>query len=400
MSDPADAGMARPVEVRLGAGLTDFMRQTARPGLINMAAGIPSDDALPVDELREAAIAVIRERPLAALRYHAPEGDEDLREMIAARLRGRGVSVEAGRLVITTGCSQGLAILISLLVRPGDVVACERPAYYALLELVSRAGGLALQVPCGLDTGPDPGAVEACLARWRPKCLVVCSSLSNPSGATVPEEARGRIVESCRRHGVRLIEDEIYADLRDDGGGRPMLAHDDGSAVSLVSSFSKTVAPGLRIGYAVPGDLFEPFVRRKCIEDIHGAAIAEAVVAEFLGRGCLGPHLERLRQFYAARRRLAREAVLRSFPDGTEVGSPIGGFVLWVRLPAGIDLDAIHARAMGAGVSFCHGDVFFAEKPERPCIRLNCAKASEADLLRGIGILGELLRACGETIRR
>lgn len=395
MKAPASDSAVRPVEVRLGAGLTDFMRQTAKPGLINMAAGIPADDALPADDLREAANAAMRERPLAALGYHAPEGDAGLREMIASRLRGRGVSVRGEDVVITTGCSQGLAISISLMVGPGDLVACEGPAYYALLELISRAGGLALQVPCGLDSGPDPDAVEDCLARWRPKCLVVCSSLSNPSGATVPEEARGRIVESCRKHGARLVEDEIYADLRDDGGGRPLLAHDDGSTVSLVSSFSKTVAPGLRIGYAVPGNLFEPFVRRKCIEDIHSASIAEATVAEFLRRGRFDPHLARLREFYAARRRLVREAVLREFPSGTEVSSPVGGFVIWVRLPNGVDLDAVQAVAMAAGVSFCHGGVFFAVPPDRPCMRLNCAKASEAELLRGIGILGELARKFG-----
>lgn len=391
MSGLGPSSEVRPVEVRLSAGLTDFMRQTARPGLINMAAGIPSDDALPVDDLREAATVALDGRALAALGYHAPEGDVELRELIAERLRGRGARVGAEGVVITTGCSQGLAIMISLMVRAGDVVACERPAYYALLEMISRAGGLALQIPSGLDSGPDPETVEGCLARWRPKCLVVCSSLSNPSGATVPAGARARIVESCRRHGVRLLEDEIYADLRDDGGGEPMLASDDGSTVSLVSSFSKTVAPGLRVGYAVPGAVFESFVRRKCIEDIHSSAIAEATVAEFLRRGRLDPHLARLREFYGARRKLARQAVLRAFPPGTEVSSPIGGFVLWARLPVGVDLDAAQARAMEAGVSFCHGGVFFAETPERPCMRLNCAKASEADLLRGIGILGELL---------
>ncbi len=382
----------RPVEVRLSSGLTDFMRQTARPGLINMAAGIPSDDALPVDGLREAAGAAMRDRALSALGYHAPEGDIELRELIAARLRGRGVGVGAEGVVITTGCSQGLAIMISLLVKPGEVVCCERPAYYALLELISRAGGLALQIPSGLDTGMNPDAVEECLSRWRPRCLFVCSSLSNPSGATVPPEARARIVESCRRHGVRIVEDEIYADLRDDGGGEPMLARDDGSTVSLVSSFSKTVAPGLRIGYAVPGSVLEPFVRRKCIEDIHSAAIAEATVAEFLRRGMLDPHLGRLRTFYGARRRLAREAVLRAFPEGTEVSAPVGGFVIWVRLPEGLDLDAVHAGAMASGVSFCHGGVFFAGAPDRPCMRLNCAKASEEELVRGIGILGGLLK--------
>lgn len=391
MSGPVTRSEVRAVEVRLSAGLTDFMRQTARPGLINMAAGIPSDDALPVDDLREAVGVAMRDRAIGALGYHAPEGDIGLREAIAERLRGRGVRVGAEGVVITTGCSQGLAIMISLMVRAGDVVACERPAYYALLELISRAGGLALQIPSGLDSGPDPDAVEECLARWRPKCLVVCSSLSNPSGATVPAGARARIVESCRRHGARLVEDEIYADLRDDGGGEPMLALDDGSTVSLVSSFSKTVAPGLRIGYAVPGAVFEPFVRRKCIEDIHSSSIAEATVAEFLRRGRLDPHLARLREFYAARRRLAREAVLRAFPHGTEVSSPMGGFVLWARLPSGVDLDAVQMGAMEQGVSFCHGGVFFAERPERPCVRLNCARASEADLRRGIGILGELL---------
>jgi DNA-binding transcriptional MocR family regulator len=392
MNAEACGSEVRPSEVTLAAGLCDFMRQTVRPGLINLAAGIPADSALPIEGLRVAMSAALAANPHAAWGYHAPEGDAGLRELIAARLRARGADVDAKDLIITTGCSQGLAIMVSLLVRPGDVVACEGPAYYALLELISRAGGLALQVPSRVDTGPELAAVDECLARWRPKCMVVCSSLSNPSGATVPEGARAELVEICRRHKVRLVEDEIYGDLRDDGGGRPLLAFDNGDAVSYVASFSKTVAPGLRIGYAAPGALLEPFVRRKCIEDIHSATVAEAAVREFLAAGRMEPHLAGLRRFYAHRRAMAREAVRRGFPEGTQVSDPPGGFLLWVRLPRRIDLAAALQRALAANVSFCDGRGFYAQEPGESCMRLNCAKASEEDLLRGIGILGGILR--------
>jgi DNA-binding transcriptional MocR family regulator len=187
---------------------------------------------------------------------------------------------------------------------------------------------------------------------------------------------------------VRIIEDDIYAELVDAGAPKPMLAFDDGSTVSCVTSFSKSVSPGLRAGFCVPGSLFEQAATLKCQEDMHGSVVSEGTLRAFLEMGALEPHLATLRERNRRRRSIARDAIQRTFPKGTHVAEPIGGYMLWVRLPDSVDLARARERARASGVVFCGGDVFFPAEAPGKFMRLNCAKASEEELIRGLEILG------------
>ena len=381
------------------ARLVDFMRQADQPSLINLAAGVPGLDALPFAALREAAQAAFAAEGASLFGYHHPEGDRALRALLAQRLAGRGVAGAAAEGIVTaTGCTQALAVMLSVLVRPGEIVACEAPAYYGLLEWIAEAGARGLPLPVG-EAGLDLDATEEALTRWKPKCLVVCTSLSNPSGATLTEAQRERLVRICRAAGVRLIEDDIYAELLDSGAPKPCRAFDDGTTVSFVSSFSKTVSPGLRVGYCVPGtpELHDAFAARKCQSDLHSSVLSEVLLRVFLERGSLDPHLAWLRERNLRRRTLALEAIGRSFPPGTEVNAPWGGYMLWVQLPPTVDLAQAAARARAAGVVFAGGSVFFpipaGESRRATQVRLNCARAAEPDLERGVEILGKIVSA-------
>lgn len=377
------------------------MRQADRPDLINLAAGVPGLDALPFAALRTATEQALTNDGASMFAYHHPEGDPELRSLLATRLQARGVAdISAGQLVITTGCTQALQAMLSVLVRPGDTVACEAPAYYGLLELIAEAGARVLPLPVvSGGAGLDLDATEAALTRWRPKCLVVCTSLSNPSGATMPEASRERLVRICRATGVRLIEDDIYAELLDSGAPKPCRAFDDGSTVSFVTSFSKTISPGLRVGYCLPGtpELHDAFAARKCQLDLHSSVVSETILRTFLACNAFEPHLAWLRERNVRRRGLALDAIGRSFPEGTEVDAPWGGYMLWVQLPAGADLVKIQTEARAAGVAFAAGHAFYAsptgESRPAPHIRLNCAKAAEPDLERGVEILGKIVSA-------
>ncbi|MDD5349271.1 MAG: PLP-dependent aminotransferase family protein [Chthoniobacteraceae bacterium] len=391
--------MIEPFLFQAPARLVDFMRQADQPEWINLAAGVPGLDALPFAALREAAGEVFASDGASLFSYHHPEGDPALRTLLAERLGTRGVAALTSKNIVTTsGCTQALQVLLSVLVKPGDTVACEAPGYYGLLELIAEAGARILPLPVSPDgSGIDLDAAESALARWKPKCLVVCTSLSNPTGATLPGIHRGRLVALCRAEGVRLIEDDIYAELLDNGAPKPCRSWDDGSTVSFVSSFSKTVSPGLRVGYCVPGtpELEDAFAARKCQQDLHSTVISEAILRAFLRKGCLDPHLDWLRERNQRRRELALDAIGRSFPPGTEVSAPWGGYMLWVRLPEGIDSDAFRTQAHGASVAFADGSAFFARQPggtpPAPHIRLNCARAAEPDLERGVEILGKIV---------
>lgn len=383
-----------PTPITSCARLLDFMREADRPGLINLAAGVPGLDALPQPALAAATQRALERDGARLFAYHHPEGDLELRELVAERLQMRGVVAQGKGIVVVTGCTQALQLMLSITVQPGDVVACEAPAYYGLLELLSAARVRVLPLPVADVHGLDPDAIAPLLEQWRPKVVVVCSSLSNPSGATLPESRRERLVQLCGHLGIRLIDDDIYGELRDEGPLSPLRRWDpEGRIVSYVSSFSKSISPGVRVGVCQPAaDLHEELANRKCQQDLHGSVVSEAILREFLFAGHFPPHLEWLRARNRQRRALASATVRESFPAGTELWEPAGGYMLWARLPHGVNMLEVRELALEQKIVFGNGAAFFTEPAERPCVRLNCAKASEADLEHGIRTLGRLLR--------
>jgi DNA-binding transcriptional MocR family regulator len=268
------------------------------------------------------------------------------------------------------------------------------------LELIAEAGARVLPIPVLPGAGIDLTATEELLGRWKPKCLFVCTSLSNPSGATLPPRNRERLVEICRAAGVRLVEDDIYGELLDSGAPKPCRAFDDGGTVSFVSSFSKSVSPGLRVGYCIPGTevLHDAFAAKKTQQDLHSAVMTEVILRKFMERGSFDPHLCWLRERNQRRRELALNAIGRSFPEGTKVDAPWGGYMLWIELPPEVDLCRARTQARAAGVVFAAGSAFYAAPVHGlptglgRSIRLNCAKAAEPELERGVEILGKVLR--------
>jgi DNA-binding transcriptional MocR family regulator len=353
--------MTEPFTFTPPGRLIDFMRQADEPGLINLAAGVPGLDSLPCDALQKALGRAFAEEGPAMFGYHHPEGDWRLRELLAVRLQARGTTIQGQDLFTVTGCQQGLQLLLSALVKPGDIVACEVPAYYALLELIAVAGARILPMPVRGPEGFDLQEIDVLLERWKPKCLFVCTTLSNPSGSTIPESRREAFVEICRKHGVRVIEDDIYAELMDGGAPKPLRAFDDGSTVSYVSSFSKSVSPGLRAGLCVPGNIYEEVAVRKVQQDMHSSVVSEVALRCFLEDGAMDPHLERLRVRNQRRRSIAIETIARGL-------------------------------ARPHRVVFAAGTVFFPEPHGKSFLRLNCAKASEAELIEGLEVLGRVMK--------
>lgn len=394
MKSPVEMNVPVPRKIAVAPRLVDFMRQADRPELTNLAAGIPSDAVLPLKALKACTQKVYKEEPGRAFAYHSPEGNQELRECIATRLRVRGVKVRGQDVVITTGCTQAIQMMLALWVQPGDIVATESPAYYGMLELLAARGARVLPLPTDPQTGLRLGEAEKLLKRYRPKCLVVCSSLSNPSGATIPVPARREFAAMCGRLGVRVLEDDIYSFLCEEGAPKPIRSFDaKGENTVLVSSFSKTVAPGLRIGYMVPGPWFEDVARLKCQQDIHSSVISEFILKEMIKGGHVDHHMEWLRKQYARRRAVALRAIEESFPQETFVTRPVGGYMLWAELPVKIDLAAVQAGALRKKVIFSNGSVFFPQEPRRTGMRLNCARADEADLDAGLRVLGGLLKS-------
>jgi len=373
--------------------LLDLMRQTEDPHVINLAAGIPSADFLPLDALRTALEGELASRAREMFSYHRPEGASLLRDAIRDYLGVRGVNVQSDQILVTTGCSGALATMMNTVLKRGDTVLCEAPAYYGQLELLRAIGVKFRTVNTAVGQEPDPAKWEKALkAKPKPKLLVVTSSLSNPSGATLKEEWRPRMVEICRKMGVPILEDDIYGDLLGRARPKPLRAYDDGSTVLYVTSFSKTVAPGLRIGFALPGKWMDAAADRQCRQTIHGGVPPEFITASFLRSGRMEGHLEMLRSVYAKRRELAGGILSRELPDGIRADDPSGGYMLWVRGGRPSLMEEVSKQCLAKGVAVVGGGIFFANPPKEACFRLNCARATPEDLARGVGIFCDVVK--------
>lgn len=369
------------------------MRQTEDPQVTNLAAGIPSPDFLPLDALKSALEGEVQSRAREMFSYHRPEGAAPLREAIRDYLRIRGVSVSADQVLVTTGCSGALASIIGTVLKKGDTVVCEAPAYYGQLELLRAVGVKFRTVTTAVGQEPDPSKWEKALkAKPKPKLLVVTSTLSNPSGATLKEEGRAKLVEICRKAGVPILEDDIYGDLLGRSRPKPLRAFDDGSTVLYATSFSKTVAPGLRVGFCLPGKWMEAAADRQCRQSIHGAVLPEYLTAAFLRSGRMEGHLEMLKTVYAKRRELAGGILARELPEGYRADDPGGGYMLWVRGGKPGIMEEVRKKCLERGVAVVGGGIFFAALPKEACFRLNCARATPEDLARGVGIFCEVLK--------
>lgn len=374
--------------------LLDLMRQTEDPQLINLAAGIPSPDFLPLDALRSAVEQEVQAHSREMFSYHRPEGASPLREAIRDYLVPRGIHVSESEVLITTGCSGALASILGTVLKKGDTVVCEAPAYYGLLEQLRSLGVKLRSVSTAVGEEPDPAKWQRALRlKPKPKLLVVTSTLSNPSGATLREEWRPVLVKICKQAGVPILEDDIYGDLLGRSRPKPLRAFDDGTTVLYATSFSKTVAPGLRIGFSLPGKWMEAAADRQCQQTIHGGVPSEYFAASFLRSGRLESHLEMLRSVYAKRRELAGTILSKELPAGFRAKDPQGGYMLWVRGGRASWIEEVRKRCMAKGVAVVGGGIFFAGPPKEACFRLNCARATPEDLVRGLVIFCEVLKS-------
>jgi DNA-binding transcriptional MocR family regulator len=385
--------MISPYPFKPRGRLLDVMRQVGDPGLINLAAGLPSVHCVPKADLTAAFLATLEENADEALGYHVPDGDLRLRQLLVDRFHRRGINTSVDQMVITTGCSQALHGMIRLLAKPGDIVACEAPAYYSTLEIIGDLGLKVLPVPIKDIDGIDFELAQVLFRRYRPKLFVICSSLSNPSGATISNEIRTALIGLCRETETRILEDDIYGELSEISDLKPIRAFDDGSTVSYVTSFSKTVAPGLRIGVCMPGLDANPFALLKCQQDMHSATLCEVAFRRYFETGRLDGHLEYLRRFNRERRELALTVIEEWFPASARVWKPAGGFLLWVELPPGIKTERVYRSALTEKVAFCSGSAFYtSEENEIGAMRLNCSRPSEDELVQGLRILGRIMK--------
>lgn len=374
------AGSAKTSPVR------DLLALTERPEVISFAGGLPAPELFDLDGIRAAFDAVLASPDV--LQYSTSEGNAALREEVARRYTADGLETTASDLIITTGSQQGLGLLATSLIDPGDTILVEEPCYLAALQTFALAGARVVGVPYDGDD-LDIDALERLAGDHAPRFFYTVPTFQNPTGRTHGLVARQRIAEAAQRHGFRIIEDEPYRQLRYSGEALPSLAAFAPEHVVSLGSFSKVIAPGLRIGWIRTTPDVRPTVTiAKQAADLHTSTIDQAAAAHYLVSGRGEPALDRIRSAYAERRNAMLETLPSALPAGSTWNTPDGGMFVWVRLPGGTDAAASLGAALARDVAYVPGASFYSGIPDTRTLRLSFTTYSPARIREGLSRLG------------
>ena len=381
--------------VSVGASpVREILALTARPEVISFAGGLPAPELFDAAGIGEAYARVLAEQPRKVLQYSTTEGDPALRGAVAARLSGRGLPTEPDGLLVTGGSQQGLALVATALLEPGDVVLVENPTYLAALQCFGFTGARVVPVPTDAD-GVVPEALEEIARRERPKLLYLVPNFQNPTGRTLPLARRRAVAEAAARHGLWIAEDDPYGDLRFEGERQPWIAGLDAAAdrAILLGSFSKIMAPGMRLGWLrAPAALLRACVIAKQAADLHTSTVDQAAAARYLADNDLDAHLERVRTAYRDRRDALLAGLPAALPAGSSWNRPVGGMFVWVRLPDGYDATALLRTAISHDVAYVPGLPFFAADADPAALRMSFTTHTPDEIAEG---LVRLARAFG-----
>ena len=387
------AGAAR---VSLGELRARLTQHAGDPNIISLGRAEPGAELLPIARLNRTLAAAVRRSGAGAVTYSPTTGCESLRRQLARQALDWGCQLAPEDFIVTNGAMEALFLCLLATTRPGDVVALESPTYFGLLEAVETLGLRALEVPTHPRDGMDLDRLEVVLCRERVAAVLTVPSFNNPLGCCMPPENRRRLVELLARREIPLIEDDLYSDLPHEPLARPhaVKSLDRKDLVLLCGSVSKTLAPGWRVGWVVPGARYYDRIKQlKASSNVSTGTAPQLALADFLREGGYARHLRSLRRAFANQVARMAQAVEEAFPSGIRLSRPQGGFVLWVELPAGVDALELHARAFATGIAVAPGPMFSARgRQYANFVRLSCGAPWSARTEQAIGVLGHLVR--------
>ena len=375
--------------------IREILKVTEKPGIISFAGGLPSPKTFPVAEFRVACEQVLRDDGPASLQYAASEGYGPLREMVAAGLPWK---VEASQVLITTGSQQGLDLLAKVLIDSGSRILVETPTYLGALQAFAPMEPKTVSVQSD-DEGVDVADMAAKIGQGSDKArfLYLLPNFQNPTGRTMTEARRAAVSARAAELGLPLAEDNPYGDLWFDAPPpAPLTARNPGGCVYL-GSFSKVLAPGLRLGFMIaPAPLMPKLLQAKQAADLHSPSFNQRMVARVMQDGFLDRHVPTIRALYKQQRDAMLAALKREMPEGVRWNQPDGGMFLWARLPAGLDAVALLPQAVERNVAFVPGAAFYADGAQANTMRLSFVTASVEQIDIGIAALAQTIREAME----
>jgi 2-aminoadipate transaminase len=386
--------LARRAERLEPSVIREILKITEKPGIISLAGGLPAPETFPVEAMREASDRVLADTPREALQYAASEGYGPLREWVAAQLTTQGLQVKAAQVLITTGSQQGLDLVGKVLIDAGSRVAVEAPTYLGALQAFAPYEPDFVAVDCD-EQGPLPQALAAAAGA---RFLYLLPNFQNPSGRSMGAARRIEVAQAAARAELPLVEDNPYGDLWFDAPPPPPLAATAGEGAIYLGSFSKVLAPGLRLGYLVaPPALYPKLLQAKQAADLHTPGFNQRVAHEVIRNGFLDTHLPKVRARYKAQRDAMRDALDKHLPAGCRFNVPAGGMFFWVELPEGLDAVALLPQAVDAGMAYVPGAPFYCSAPRLNTLRLSFVTVAPPLIEQGVTALGRVLGAALEA---
>ncbi|MCJ7537083.1 MAG: PLP-dependent aminotransferase family protein [Anaerolineales bacterium] len=402
MKTPWEYRYAQRTQRMGSSAIRELLKYTEKPDIISFAGGLPAPDVFPVEEFSAACERVLREHGAMALQYSTTEGYLPLREMITRHSARYGIKITPENVLITSGSQQALDLLGKILIDPGDRILVESPTYLAALQAWKAYGAEFISVPMD-DDGMNTDYLEEAL-RAGPKFIYALPNFQNPTGVTLSMERRRKLLELADQYGVPIVEDDPYGQLRYDGDHLPSIVvldsqfRDDGTDcyrgnVIYLSTFSKTLAPGLRLGWVIaPPEVIGKLVQAKQGADLHTATFNQFVAYEVSRAGFLDRHIQLIREVYGHRRDLMLAAMDRHFPAEVNWTYPQGGLFLWGTLPSYMDAKDLLKTCLDKKVAFVPGEPFHPTGGGKNTMRINFSNATHEEIQVGIERLGSAIK--------
>lgn len=390
-TDWEDAMSKRSARMR-GSVIRELLKFTMMPEVISFAGGMPAPELFPVREFKEACSYVLEHHGQEALQYGPTEGYPPLKEFLAESMQKYGVPAVPENILMTNGSQQALDLIGRLFIDNEDNILTDAPTYLGAIQAWRVYKPQFITVPLDED-GMNPDRVEKALKEHKIKFIYILPNFHNPAGTTIPYERRQRLVELAAKYGAFIVEDDPYGQLRFEGEDIAPLISIHKENVIYLSTFSKTLSPGIRLGWIVaPEKVIVRLVQAKQGTDLHTSSFIQYVAYDIVGRGIIKRHVERIRAVYAERRDVMLAAMKEHFPPGVTWTCPKGGLFLWVRMPEHVDSQALLDVAVEEKVAFVPGSAFYPDdRLGRNCMRLNFSNAKPEMIQEGIKRLGQAM---------
>ena len=387
-----------PLPVGISALVADVLTQIGNHKLAQLGVSTLDPALLPNARLNRAFRRVLARWPLHSAQYGSLSGVAGLRRQIARRALALGTAIDADEVIVTAGGLDALNLALRAVASPGDVVAVESPTYFGVLQALEAVGLRALEIPADARAGIDLGLLEQTLKRHRVKAVLAMTTCHNPLGVVMSDTAKKDLVAVTARYGIPLVEDGVYSELAfDERSRRPAKAFDQKGLVIFCGSFSKVLAPGLRLGWIEAGRFSDRIRAYKGVTSGMTSALPQLAVAELLATRYYDRHIKRLRLRAGEQTRLYAEALRDVLPPGARMTSPAGGSLLWVQLP-GVDATRVYRSLLQQGVGVFPGEIFSLRGKHRSFLRISCGAIWSPAIERAIGLLGKVVAEARTTL--